>query len=34
MNLPKIKYVIIVLETKKILCEYKEEEIPNIEKIK
>ena len=33
MSLPKIKYVLIVLETKKILCEYKEEEIPNIEKI-
>ena len=33
MSLPKIKYVIIVLETKKILCEYKEDEIPNIQKI-
>ena len=33
MSLPKIKYVIIVLETKKILCEYKEDEIPNIQKV-
>jgi hypothetical protein len=33
MSLPKIKYVIIVLETKKILCEHKEEEIPNIQKV-
>ena len=33
MGLPKIKYVLIVLETKKILCEYKEEEIPNIQKV-
>ena len=32
MSLPKIKYVVIVLETKKILCEYKEDEIPNIQK--
>ena len=32
MSLPKIKYVLIVLETKKILCEYKEDEIPNIQK--
>ena len=32
MNLPKIKYVLIVFETKRILAEYKEEEIPNIEK--
>ena len=33
MSLPKIKYVLIVLETKKILCEYKEDEISNIQKI-
>ena len=33
MSLPKIKYVLIVLETKKILCEYKEDEIPNIQKV-
>ena len=33
MSLPKIKYVIIVLETKKILCEHKEEEIPNIQTV-
>ena len=33
MSLPKIKYVIIILETKKILCEYKEDEIPNIQKV-
>ena len=32
MSLPKIKYVLIVFETKKILCEYKEDEIPNIQK--
>ena len=32
MSSPKIKYVLIVLETKKILCEYKEDEIPNIQK--
>ena len=32
MSLPKIKYVLIVLETKKILCEYKEDEIQNIQK--
>ena len=28
-----IKYVLIVYETKRILCEYKEDEIPNIQKI-
>ena len=33
MSLPKIKYVLIVLETKKILCEYKENEIPNIQRV-
>ena len=33
MSLPKMKYLIIALETKKILFEYKEEEIPNIQKI-
>ena len=33
MNLPKIKYVLIFLETKKILCDYSEEEIPNIQKV-
>ena len=33
MSLPKIKYVLISLETKKILCEYKEDEIPNIQKV-
>ena len=33
MSLPKIKYVLIALETKKILCEYKEDEIPNIQKV-
>jgi hypothetical protein len=33
MSLPKIKYVLIVLETKKILCEYKEDEIPNIQRV-
>ena len=33
MSLPKIKYVLITLETKKILCEYKEDEIPNIQKV-
>ena len=33
MSLPKIKYVLVVFETKKILCEYKEEEIKNIQKI-
>ena len=33
MNSSKIKYVLIVYETKKILCEYKEDEIPNIQKI-
>ena len=33
MSLPKIKYVFIVLGTKKILCDYKEDEIPNIQKI-
>ena len=33
MNSPKIKYVSIVFETKKIICEYKEEEIKNIQKI-
>ena len=33
MRLPKIKYVLIVLETKKILCEYKEDEIPNIQRV-
>ena len=33
MNISKIKYVLIVYETKKILCEYKEDEIPNIQKI-
>ena len=33
MSLPKIKYVLIVLGTKKILCDYKEDEIPNIQKI-
>ena len=33
MSLPKIKYVLVVLETKRILCEYKEEEIKNIQKI-
>ena len=32
MSLPKIKYVLIVFQTKKILCEYKEEEIQNIQK--
>ena len=32
MSLPKIKYVLVVLETKKILCEYKEEELKNIQK--
>lgn len=32
MSLPKIKYVLVVFETKKILCEYKEEEIKNIQK--
>ena len=33
MSLPKIKYVLIVLETKKILCEYKEEVNPNIQTV-
>ena len=33
MSLPKIKYVLIVLETKKILCEYKEEVNLNIQKV-
>ena len=33
MSLPKIKYVSIFLETKKILCEYKEDEIPNIQRV-
>ena len=33
MNVSKIKYVLIVYETKKILCEYKEDEIPKIQKI-
>ena len=33
MNVSKIKYVLIVYETKRILCEYKEDEIPNIQKI-
>ena len=33
MSLPKINYVLIVFETKKILCEYKEDEISNIQKI-
>ena len=32
MSLPKIKYVLVVFETKKILCEYKEEELKNIQK--
>ena len=32
MSSPKIKYVLIVFQTKKILCEYKEEEIQNIQK--
>ena len=32
MSLPKIKYVLIVFQTRKILCEYKEEEIQNIQK--
>ncbi len=37
MNLPKIKYAVIAFETKKILCEYKEDEykedeIKNIQK--
>ena len=33
MSLPKIKYVLIAFETKKILCEYIEDEIPNIQKV-
>ena len=33
MSLPKIKYVSIFLETKKILCEYKEEVILNIQTV-
>jgi hypothetical protein len=33
MSVPQIKYVLIVLETKKILCEYKEEELTNIQKV-
>ena len=33
MSLPKIKYVSIFLETKKILCEYKEEVNLNIQKV-
>ena len=33
MSFPKIKYIVIVLETKRILCEYKEEEIHNIQKV-
>jgi len=33
MNSSMIKYVLIVYETKRILCEYKEDEIPNIQKI-
>jgi hypothetical protein len=32
MNLPRIKYVLIVFETKRILCEYEEDEIKNIKK--
>ena len=32
MSLPKIKYVLIVFQTRKILCEYKEEEIQYIQK--
>ena len=32
MNASRIKYVLIVYETKRILCEYKEDEIPNIQK--
>lgn len=33
MSIPQIKYVLVVLETKKVLCEYKEQELTNIQKV-